>query len=63
LRPEPILKRAHVLAHDRLRQAQLPRGAGKTLFRDNLREHSHAFDAIHARLPRFITLREQSYAE
>jgi hypothetical protein len=25
-------------------------------------EHSHAFDAVHACLPRFITLHEQSYA-
>jgi hypothetical protein len=30
-----------------LRQTQLPRGAGKTLFRDNLREDSHALDTIH----------------
>ena len=61
--PKPILERAHVLAYRRLRQTQLTGGAGKTLFGDDLREDSHAVDAIHARLPRFVTLREQSYAE
>jgi hypothetical protein len=58
LRPQPVLERAHVFAHRRLRQTQLPRRAGETLLRDNLREDSHAFDPVHARLRLFFTFRE-----
>jgi hypothetical protein len=63
LRTEPILERADMLAHHRLRQAQLARGAAEALFLDDLREDTHAFDTVHIRLPRFITCRDQSYAE
>jgi len=52
-----------MFAHHRLRQTQLARDAGEALFLDDLGEDTHAFDTIHVRLPRFITRRDQSYAE
>ena len=63
LRAKPILKRTDVLAHCRLRQMQLPRGTGEALLRHDFCEDSHAVDAIQVCLPRFITLRDQSYAD
>src|SRR5262249_39632442 len=62
-RVKPALELLDLLGDQGLRHLHLPRRRGKTAGPDHLCESRHARHSIHARLQRFITLREQSYAE